>query len=50
VQSSECLALLGKLGIDYAQGYFIGRPGKTPAMKSMPIPIATKHHRLLSSV
>ncbi len=50
VQSSESLALLGKLGIDYAQGYFIGRPGKTPAMKSMPIPIATKHHRLLSSV
>jgi len=50
VQSSECLSLLGKLGIDYAQGYFIGRPAKTPATKSMPIPIATKHHRLLSSV
>jgi diguanylate cyclase (GGDEF)-like protein len=50
VQSSESLALLGKLGIDYAQGYFIGRPAKIPAMKSMPIPIATKHHRLLSSV
>jgi diguanylate cyclase (GGDEF)-like protein len=50
VQSSESLALLGKLGIDYAQGYFIGRPGKIPAIKSMPIPIATKHHRLRSSV
>ena len=50
VQSSESLALLGKLGIDYAQGYFIGRPSKVPAIKSMPIPIATKHHRLLSSV
>ena len=50
VQSSESLALLGKLGIDYAQGYFIGRPAKIPAIKSMPIPIATKHHRLLSSV
>ena len=50
VQSSESFALLGKLGIDYAQGYYIGRPAKTPAIKSMPIPIATKHHRLLSSV
>lgn len=50
VQSSEALSLLGKLGIDYAQGYFIGRPTKVPTMKSMPIPIATKHHRLLSTV
>ncbi len=50
VQSSEALSLLGKLGIDYAQGYFIGRPAKVPTMKSMPIPIATKHHRLLSTV
>jgi diguanylate cyclase (GGDEF)-like protein len=45
VQSSESLSLLGELGIDYAQGYYIGRPTKFPAMKSMPIPIATKHHR-----
>jgi len=50
VQSSEAFSLLGKLGIDYAQGYYIGRPMKVPTMKSMPIPIATKHHRLLSSV
>ena len=50
VQSSEALSLLGKLGIDYAQGYYIGRPMKVPTLKSMPIPIATKHHRLLSSV
>ena len=50
VQSSEALSLLAKLGIDYAQGYYIGRPAKVPTMKSMPIPIATKHHRLLSTV
>ena len=50
VQSSEALSLLGELGIDYAQGYYIDRPTKVPAMKSMPIPIATKHHRLLRSV
>ena len=50
VQSSEALSLLGQLGIDYAQGYYIGRPMKVPTMKSMPIPIATKQHRLLRSV
>jgi diguanylate cyclase (GGDEF)-like protein len=50
VQNAESLSLLGKLGIDYAQGYYIGRPAKVPTMISMPIPIATKHQRLLSSV
>ena len=50
VQSSEALALLAKLGIDYAQGFYISRPTKVPAMKTMPIPISTKHHRLLSNV
>jgi diguanylate cyclase (GGDEF)-like protein len=38
---------LAKLGIDYAQGYYIGRPTRTPATKSMPIPIAAKRHRKL---
>ena len=50
VQSSEALSLLGKLGIDYAQGYYIGRPAKAPTMQSVPIPIATKRHRVLSTV
>ena len=50
VQSSEAFSLLGKLGIDYAQGYYISRPTKVPTMKSMPIPIATKRHRELNSV
>lgn len=47
VQSAESLSLLGELGIDYAQGFYIGRPTRLPATKSMPIPIATKHHRKL---
>ena len=50
VQSSEALSLLGKLGIDFAQGYYISRPTKVPEIKSMPIPIATKHHRVLNRV
>lgn len=39
VQSGPTLALLAELGIDLAQGYFIGRPTAVPTTKSMPIPI-----------
>ncbi len=39
VQSGPTLALLGELGIDFAQGYYIGRPASAPTRKSMPIPI-----------
>ena len=47
VQSGATLSLLGKLGIDYAQGFYIARPAKVPTMKSMPIPIAGKLNRKL---
>jgi diguanylate cyclase (GGDEF)-like protein len=39
VQNGPTLALLGDLGIDLAQGYYIGRPATAPTRKSMPIPI-----------
>jgi EAL domain-containing protein (putative c-di-GMP-specific phosphodiesterase class I) len=39
VQGGPTLALLADLGIDMAQGYFIGRPTAVPTNKSMPIPI-----------
>ena len=39
VESGPTLALLAELGIDMAQGYFIGRPSRVPTVKSMPIPI-----------
>ena len=39
VQDGPTLALLAELGIDLAQGYFIGRPSRVPTVKSMPIPI-----------
>ena len=41
VQSAPALVLLGELGVDMAQGYFIGRPASRPLLKSMPIPIDT---------
>lgn len=43
VQGGPTLALLAELGIDMAQGYFIGRPTALPTNKSMPIPINLKH-------
>ena len=40
VQGGPTLALLAELGIDLAQGFFIGRPTSVPTTKSMPIPIS----------
>ena len=42
VQGGPTLALLAELGIDLAQGFFIGRPTSVPTTKSMPIPINLK--------
>lgn len=42
VQSSASFSLLGKLGIDFAQGFYIGRPSATPIRKDMPVPLALR--------
>ncbi len=39
VQSGAAFTLLGRLGIDFAQGFHIGRPTATPIRKTMPVPI-----------
>lgn len=45
VQSEEAFELLGKLGVDYAQGYYIGRPSATPIRKSMPVSLHPRQRR-----
>ena len=45
VQNSEALELLGQLGVDLAQGYFIGRPTKIPAHKSTPVSLESRRER-----
>ena len=45
VQGGPTLAVLAELGIDLAQGFFIGRPTSVPTTKSMPIPINLKNHQ-----
>ena len=39
VKDGASLSLLGELGIDYAQGHYIGRPSTAPNQRAMPIPI-----------
>jgi diguanylate cyclase (GGDEF)-like protein len=42
VQNSAAFSLLGKLGVDYAQGFYIGRPSATPMRKDMPVALASR--------
>ena len=42
VQNAESLILLGELGVDMAQGYFVGRPTKRPESKLTPISINSR--------
>ena len=45
VQNAESLELLGELGVDLAQGYFVGRPTKRPLLKSTPISLSLQRNR-----
>jgi EAL domain-containing protein (putative c-di-GMP-specific phosphodiesterase class I) len=45
VQNAESLALLGELGVDLAQGYFVGRPAKTPQFRNTPISLSSRRTR-----
>jgi diguanylate cyclase (GGDEF)-like protein len=45
VQSAAALALLAKFRIDYAQGFFIGRPARAPKEVTMPMSPAPVHLR-----
>jgi len=42
VESEEILELLGEIGVDYAQGYHIGRPG--PAERTLTAAVTTNGH------
>ena len=45
VQNAESLALLEELGVDLAQGYFVGRPAKEPRQRSTPISLGYRRLR-----
>ncbi len=46
VRDVESLELLGELGVDMAQGFFIGRPTKAPKNKSTPISLRSRRQQL----
>ena len=45
VQNAESFSLLGELGVDLAQGYFIGRPVRIPKGKSTPISLTSRRKK-----
>jgi diguanylate cyclase (GGDEF)-like protein len=45
VQDAESLELLGELGVDLAQGFFVGRPTRRPLYKSTPISLSSRRNR-----
>ena len=45
VQDAETLDLLGELGVDLAQGHFVGRPVKRPKRKSTPISLRARRNK-----
>jgi diguanylate cyclase (GGDEF)-like protein len=46
VRDAESLELLAELGVDMAQGFFVGRPTRVPKSKSTPISLSTRRQRL----
>lgn len=42
VLSAAAFSLLAKLGVDFAQGYYIGRPTATPIRRAMPAPLRSR--------
>jgi len=45
VQNAESFSLLGELGVDLAQGYFVGRPVKQPTRKTTPISLTSRRNK-----
>ena len=48
VQDADSLTLLDELGVDMAQGFFVGRPSEKPGPKSTPISLDSRRSKILS--
>ncbi len=48
VQDARSLELLGELGVDLAQGFFVGRPTPRPLYKTTPISLSSRRNRRTS--
>lgn len=45
VQSGPAFSLLGELGVDYAQGYYVGKPAAVPRKRTLPMALSSKRRR-----
>ena len=48
VQNARSLERLGELGVDMAQGYFVGRPTRVPRFRSTPISLSARRTKRFS--
>ena len=46
VQSGPAFSLLGELGVDFAQGYYVGKPIALPRKRTLPMALASKRRTL----
>jgi diguanylate cyclase (GGDEF)-like protein len=46
VQDAESFSLLGELGVDMAQGHFVGQAEKRPRFRQMPISLSSRRARI----
>ncbi|MGI9220782.1 MAG: putative bifunctional diguanylate cyclase/phosphodiesterase [Woeseiaceae bacterium] len=49
VQNARSLERLGELGVDMAQGYFVGRPTRVPKFRTTPISLSARRSKKYSS-
>ena len=45
VQSGPAFSLLAELGVDYAQGYYVGKPIAVPRARTLPVALASKRRK-----
>lgn len=45
VQSGPAFSLLAELGVDYAQGFYVGKPVSVPRHRTLPVSLASKRRR-----
>jgi len=46
VQSAPAFSMLADLGVDYAQGFYVGKPAAVPRRRTLPVLLATKRRKL----
>ena len=37
--------MLAELGVDYAQGYYVGKPAAVPRRRQLPVALASKRRK-----